>query len=266
MKSVIHPRFRPRDFFSFVITFAVIYILFRIGIIGMRAWSLLPQPPSMTHRDAFTRRSEDAFLNLQSAQYSDLYFDMDVLSKQATQEEMDEYLRTGRWPWSDEAKALFQDAVRANTSVRYDPQLALNRAQTIYNETAILHLLKMNSQEGQFLLSGVQVVNSPTPTDNAPFAETSGLASPPYSVIQCDYTNRSKNAQGQLVKDGVPIHPNQLEAEMGGSFTFLNGVCNPCINMDQPPDYSCPFRLNLSTKTTQQPSDISPVWKYLWKV
>jgi hypothetical protein len=42
-------------------------------------------------------------------------------------------------------------------------------------------------------------------------------------------------------------------------FKFLNGACNPCSPLDNPPNYSCPFSLN-----TGNGAEVSPIWKLLW--
>jgi hypothetical protein len=39
----------------------------------------------------------------------------------------------------------------------------------------------------------------------------------------------------------------------------LNGPCNPCAPLDNPPSYSCPFSLN-----TGNGAEVSPIWKLLW--
>jgi hypothetical protein len=43
-------------------------------------------------------------------------------------------------------------------------------------------------------------------------------------------------------------------------FKYLNGVCNPCLNINSTPNYNCPFELKI--KDNEGP--MSPIWKYLW--
>jgi hypothetical protein len=42
-------------------------------------------------------------------------------------------------------------------------------------------------------------------------------------------------------------------------FSFVSGPCNPCVALNSPGDFSCPFRLNVKGDDT-----ISGPWKSLW--
>ena len=42
-------------------------------------------------------------------------------------------------------------------------------------------------------------------------------------------------------------------------FSFLQGTCNPCVALNNPPNYSCPFSLDVGDG-----GDISPIWQNLW--
>jgi len=44
-------------------------------------------------------------------------------------------------------------------------------------------------------------------------------------------------------------------------FSFVNGPCNPCSPLNDNPDYSCPFKLNVKGNDA-----ISDVWKELWSI
>jgi hypothetical protein len=44
-------------------------------------------------------------------------------------------------------------------------------------------------------------------------------------------------------------------------FKFLKDPCNPCLALNDPANYSCPFKLDI--KDTEE--GVSPVWSYLWR-
>jgi hypothetical protein len=44
-------------------------------------------------------------------------------------------------------------------------------------------------------------------------------------------------------------------------FNFVNGSCDPCVALNTPSDFSCPFKLNVKGN-----DQISDVWRKLWEV
>jgi hypothetical protein len=42
-------------------------------------------------------------------------------------------------------------------------------------------------------------------------------------------------------------------------FKFLKGECNPCVALNDPANYSCPFSLNVGDG-----GEVSTIWKDLW--
>ena len=63
------------------------------------------------------------------------------------------------------------------------------------------------------------------------------------------------------VKKITPVDYNNLEKLIPG-FSFLKGPCNPCKNLNNPPDYNCPFELNI--RGTEK--GVTSIWKYLWNI
>jgi hypothetical protein len=58
----------------------------------------------------------------------------------------------------------------------------------------------------------------------------------------------------------VDLESKNIPNEMPG-FSFVNGPCNPCSPLNDNPDYSCPFKLNVKGNDA-----ISDVWKELWSI
>ena len=67
------------------------------------------------------------------------------------------------------------------------------------------------------------------------------------------------------------VEASDLENIIPG-FKFVSQPCNPCVALNSPPNYTCPFTLDLSNNNSQgQPNNlfsnnISKVWQYLWGI
>lgn len=183
-------------------------------------------------------------------------FDLNILQKQATPEEVEELLKTGYWPWTDDLKNEYIEKIWSNPIIKIDPQFALNYAMTVYNQNAATQLLAWNSKEGQFLLYGGNLGESSVKDMN--------------NSIKCvtDYDGNSKMEKkmytGENLWNGYmnstveTIEPQNIPKEMPG-FSFVNEPCNPCSPFNSTPDYSCPFKLK-----TKDDDSISLPWKILW--
>ena len=233
-------------------------------------------------KEGFTwnKGDENDFLLIQDTINPNIVFDMNIIKKQASQAELNYFNDNGRWPWSENTKKLYKEAVNKNPFVRNYDEDAVDDAMTVYNEAAILRILSYQTKEGQMLINGVLVPNpsgnklEELPSGFGDFVYKSGLAEDrTKDIIKC---NISKTTGSKLERitftghDGIynaqtkkvtPVDYNDLENIIPG-FKFLNGPCNPCGSMDQPPDYSCPFRLELKG----QPPFISSVWQSLWNI
>ena len=197
----------------------------------------------------------------QTVNENNTQFDLDILQKQATPEEAEEMLRTGYWPWPDDLKKQYIDNVWASPIIKIEPQYALDYAMKIYNEDTVREMLAWNTKEGHFLLYGGDI------------GVTDGLPKNVRNTIKCStdmndnsvmqkkvYTNMNywNGYTGETV---TTVEPANIPKEMPG-FNFVNGPCNPCVALNSPGDFSCPFKLNVKEKG----NDISDVWKTLWDV
>jgi len=168
-------------------------------------------------------------------------FNMDILQQQATPEEAEEYLKTGYWYWPEDLKKLYLEKVESNPIIRIEPQYALDYAMKVYNQTAALQLLAWNSKEGEFLLYGIKLENG--------------------DEIKCSNSNDGKIEKydkhlGQITF----IKPEELTKEIPG-FSFVDKVCNPCVNMDNGilNADKCAFKLNVNGD-----DKISLPWNKIW--
>jgi hypothetical protein len=239
-------------------------------------------------KEGFTwnQQSTDKFLEIQKLINPQIVFNTPEIQQQATQEEVNYFNQHGRWPWSEQVKNLYKEALNKNPYIRTSHEDAINTISTIYNEQAILQMLSWQAKEGQFLLNGVSInTGKSNPYEDLPsgwgdYAFNSKQISKNNNIIKCGYNKNndtSGNKPGELslqeiehrgndgilynhVKKITPVDYNNLEKLIPG-FSFLKGPCNPCEALNNPPNYNCPFELNIRGEK----NGISPIWKYLWK-
>jgi len=210
------------------------------------------------------------FIRIQATQNQDVIFDMDMIQLQATQKEAEELINTGMWPWSQRTRDIYVDAISRSTMSKKGPLNSMNNDRTIYNENAILQMIALNDKEGQFLIEGGRV-----PGTSRAFADpysgrgtygiNSGLISNDNDLIQC---NKGKLERlHSLGNDGITgAHVNQVSEvdykqlpSLVKGFKFIKEPCDPCVALNSPADYTCPF----SIKKKGHPL-ISFAWEKLW--
>ena len=188
-------------------------------------------------------------------------YNMYILQQQATAEEAETLLRTGHWPWSNNIKKQYMDAISKNVLLEVDPGEAADNAMKIYNENAIKEKLAFNTKEGKFLIYGTVIDNNDN--DSQKYGVFNGNKLNP-TTIRCsddlhnsvmqkkvfngyNFWNGYKNTTTTVLKD------DDIPAQVAG-FSFVGEPCNPCL-------YNCPFRINVNDGTYNK---ISPIWSDLW--
>lgn len=227
-----------------------------------------------------SQSSTDDFLRIQHTINPKVIFDIEEIKNQASQEELDYFLKNGFWPWSEDVIKIYRDAVNRNQLIRTYSGDSVNYARKIYNQTAILRLLSLQTKEGQFLISGVNINDGkPNELEDLPsgFGDfgygESGLIEHMRPVIKCKIDDNGSAVLEKTTytgKGGIfgeqtsvknEVDYNNLENEIPG-FKFVNSPCNPCKALGGSPDYSCPFVLDVKEVNP----GISNVWKYLWNI
>ena len=226
-------------------------------------------------KEGFTwsQESTDKFVLLQQSINPHVIFDINRVKEQASQEELDYFLINGMWPWSQQVQDLYSQAIMKNPFVRTSPKDTINRVKTIYNQSVILEILSWQTKEGQFLQKGVSISDGSLddlPSGFGNYGYSSGLISPRNNVIKCgldvsgNYVlQQTKNTGkgGIQAEETTPVDYNELTKLVPG-FSFIKGSCNPCVALDQPPNYSCPFNLDVSGNR----HGVSSIWQYLWEI
>lgn len=211
------------------------------------------------------------FLNFEQTKNPNLIFDVDLIQQQATETEVKTLFQTGKWPWDDETKKLYMDAVKNNTMLKVSPAAAMDQAQSIYNQSITREMLSWNAPEGQFLLRGAYsaTTNQNQNNGSGKYGINSGLITKNNNLIRCGIDSNNNVVLQQtenMGNDGITgahtkqtnkIDFNKLPSLIPG-FRFIGSPCDPCSALNSPPKYTCPFSL-----TSKDPS---PIWASLWRL
>jgi len=180
-------------------------------------------------------------------------YNMRILEQQASAAEAEELLATNRWPWSDKVKQQYMDAVSHSPLIKIDSGEALDSAMKIYNENAIKQVLAYNTKEGKFLLYGIKT----GPNDFDTIKCSGDLGN---SVLQKNVFNSYNLWNGYKNTETTTIKNEDIPSQVSG-FSFVNGPCNPCVAINEYPDHSCPFKINVNDGSG---SKTSSIWSDLW--
>ena len=202
----------------------------------------------------------DEFVNFQKVLNPDITYDMSIVQKQATLEEVAYLFKNNKWPWSDKLQSLYKEAIAQNSFLHVDPGISMIDAQQIYNETAMKQLLSYNTKEGTFLLYGATIGHSknlPSNINNTIQCSTNAEGE---HILEKIVYNGYDSIYGNLNTTVTQIDYKDLPNQVNG-FKFLGTPCNPCVALKSSPDYTCPFALN-----TGNGYEVSPIWQMLWNV
>ena len=167
---------------------------------------------------------------------NDYTYNLEMLQQQVTPEEVEEYLKTGYWNWDETLKKLYLDKVQSSTLINLVPEVSLDYAMKMYSPNAVKQLLAWNYKEGEFLLYGAKDINK--------------------NIIKC-----STDDEPFLTSDGKNKINNEDIPNMIPGFSFINGPCNPCINLNLNNNNKCEFKLNI-----EGDNNTSEIWKRIWNL
>ena len=193
----------------------------------------------------------DKFLTFQTTVNPQRHFDMQIIQQQASEDDAIYLLDHGYWPWSEEIKYLYLQAIANESILGITPAYSLDLAQKIYNENAMKKMLSWNTKEGQFLLEGGKNKNGEIKC----FTDANNNNISKIKKIQVNGYNLWNGYKNESITN---VKNEDLPKEMPG-FTFIKSPCNPCLALDD--DYSCPFKLNIKGNDT-----VSDIWKIMWNL
>jgi len=241
--------------FKYAIALALFFI-----ILSRVAWTSSSLKEGFAEKEnSWSKELVDKFLKFQKVLNPNVVFDMKVVQQQASPDEVEYLFMNNKWPWTKEVIDLYQQAVAENSFVKVDPGIAMIDAQRIYNEMAMKQILSFGTKEGTFLLNGVVIGhNQKMPSNVNDLVRCGTDPNTKGSVVEKVVYNGYDSISGAMNKTVTNVEFGDIPGLVNG-FQFLNGPCNPCSPLDNPPNYSCPFSLN-----TGNGAEVSPIWKLLW--
>jgi hypothetical protein len=239
---------------KYAITLALFFI-----ILSRVAWASSLKEGFATSQTTWSYDLVAKFLKFQKVLNPNVVYDMKVVQQQATPDEVEYLFLNNKWPWSKEVIDLYQQAVAENSFVKVDPGISMIDAQRIYNEMAMKQILSFGTKEGTFLLNGLVIGhNKKMPSNVNDLVRCGTDPNTKGSVVEKVVYNGYDSINGAMNKKVTNVEFDDIPGLVNG-FQFLNGPCNPCAPLDNPPAYSCPFSLN-----TGNGAEVSPIWKLLW--
>jgi hypothetical protein len=89
----------------------------------------------------WTQDEIQTFISVQKTAAPIHVYDVETLQKHVSPEELHYYFKNGKWPWSEETKTRYQNALDTNPFVRVYKKGGLTQTQRLFNEYAINYIL-----------------------------------------------------------------------------------------------------------------------------
>jgi hypothetical protein len=257
MKMKINKEMKKyKQLFLFFILFVCIVVYYYFGFDKIRQYTVevFTNYTNNNNNNQWSDDLKQRFLKYQeTVSQNDYKYNLKVLEGQVTPQEVEEYLKTGKWNWSEDLQQMYLDKVKSSTLVKIVPQQSLDYAMTVYNSKAITEILLWNYKEGEFLLYGVKSKNANTRYEY-------GHANPNNNIIKC--SSDPEPVLKDTSNESVIIQNEDIPNVVQG-FSFIDKPCNPCVALQYPRDDNnkCAFKLNVKGDDA-----VSEIWKKLWNI
>ena len=206
----------------------------------------------------WSQQTIDDFKEFQASRNPNVQYDLTVVQRQASEDDARHLFETGQWPWSKKVKQLYMNAIGGSATISIDPGIALSDAQAIYNENAIKEVLAWGSKEGIFLTHGAVIGHPKNMPKNINNLVRCGTAADGSAVMQKIEYLGYNGINATMDKKVTDLSPADIPKEVTG-FSFINAECNPCVSLNDVPEYSCPFKIDVGNGT-----EVSDIWKIMW--
>jgi hypothetical protein len=133
-----------------IILASILIIIYRSYVLSN--YTLQPRANDKTNRkEGFTWSQEqiDEFIRVQDSDSPQIVYNTTQLQKYASPSEVDDFLKNGIWPWSDTTQERYVEYLEKNPYVRVYKTNGLDSARKVYNESAILYILKGQEEQQQ---------------------------------------------------------------------------------------------------------------------
>jgi len=97
----------------------------------------------------WSQEQTDEFIRVQNLDSPQIVYNTSQLQKYASPTEVDDFLKNGIWPWSDTTQEKYVEYLEKNPYVRIYKTNGLDSARKVYNESAILYILKGQEEQQQ---------------------------------------------------------------------------------------------------------------------
>ena len=127
---------------------SILIIIYRSYVLSN--YTLQPIANDKTIRkEGFTWSQEkiDEFIRVQDSDSPQIVYNTTQLQKYASPSEVDDFLKNGMWPWSDTTQEKYVEYLEKNPYVRIYKTNGLDSARKVYNESAILYILKGQEEQ-----------------------------------------------------------------------------------------------------------------------
>jgi len=208
------------------------------------------------NKNVWKKETLDAFKAVNDALY-DGVFNINMLQCNATEEEAQEFLKNYKWTWSEDTKRRYIEVMEKNTMLRVDPYWIMQESMTTYTDKAMRMMLEWNSPEGKLLLEGRLVPGIPKVySSNGTYGLNSGLQTLNQDIVRCGPNGKMMRLVN-MENDGITgAHVQKVETvdyrelpKLLPGFSWKGEPCNPCENLDNPPETKCKFSIPPPRKT-----------------
>ena len=160
MKNILYNMIKKYKIFEKLLTLIILIIcyfllknIYRFSLSLFSFFSLFSLKNFNLEREGFewSQSEKDEFVIAQHINNPRIIYNLEQLQKYASRDEVDTFLETGLWPWSDKTQQLYVNALEKNPYIRIYKTSGLNQARKIYNESAILFILKNQNEKMKYL-------------------------------------------------------------------------------------------------------------------
>jgi hypothetical protein len=175
-------------------------------------------------REAFEWKQETIkkFQEYQTSVNPTVFFDLKQLQEQASEEEVQVLLSTGKWAWDSSLQEMYKDNIQHNPIIKTNPQSSMEQAQTLYNPTIMKKMLYWKTPEGSFTLLGRKLDKSKIECKNG-------------NLVQTTFKGFDGITQDKIYETR-PIDFKSMP-DLFSNFHFKDKPCNPCEQCE----FSFPF-------------------------
>ena len=248
-----------------LITLIIIIILYQFSKYSYIKESFNQNNHDKKSKCGWSKKTIKNFMKYQYITFPNAVFNMEIIQKQASEDEANTLLKTGSWPWSQEIQDIYMNVISRNEIVSENPGESLMQAMKLYNENAIKQLLSWNTKEGQFLLRGVDLGPAESEPEYIKEKKHNSIKCVSGKNINDSYMEKTTYLGTDYFSGLFKINKDRILNEdlpkVIPGFGFIKNSCNPCVALNETADYSCPFNINVKDN-----NNMSKIWADLWGI